>query len=127
MASLAVQFVVGRWLAFAYFLSPRFVHRFLGHINYDAARSYERILQGMRFLIPLFFERILFPFLDSTGTQLTARAAKVDRDFWSLKEDATVTDLITALGSDSEKRRLLHHQLADENAGIGSLGTSIRR
>lgn len=54
---------------------------------------------------------------------MNQRVAKSDREYWNLPEDARVEDLLRVLREDAERRRVLHHSLADENAGIGTLGS----
>ncbi|KAI9205730.1 alternative oxidase 1 [Polychytrium aggregatum] len=82
-----------------YLISPRTCHRFVGYLEEEATHTYTCALRE----------------IDSGSLKRwqTTPAPKIAIQYWRLKEDATVRDVIAAVRADEAEHRDVNHGLGD--------------
>ncbi|KAA1472799.1 alternative oxidase [Dentipellis sp. KUC8613] len=83
----------------SYILSPKTCHRFVGHLEEEAVLTYTRCIQEM--------EEGRFP------EWVSHPAPGIAKDYWRLRKDATMLDVIYAVRSDETTHRFVNHSLAN--------------
>jgi len=82
----------------AYLISPTFCHRFVGYLEEEAVKTYSDILRAID---------------DGPLMQWnTTPAPQIAIDYWKMREDATMRDLILAVRADEANHRDVNHTLA---------------
>ncbi|EZG81691.1 alternative oxidase [Gregarina niphandrodes] len=82
-----------------YLVSPRLAHRFVGYLEEEAVKTYTHLLEEL--------EAGHQPELASMKAPLLAR------QYWSLKNDASFTDMIFAIRADESHHRDVNHTFAN--------------
>ena len=93
---LTVQGVFFNAYFWLYILSPRTCHRIVGYLEEEACRSYT-----------MFLEEI------DAGRIENSAAPDLAIDYWNLKADARLRDVVLAVRADEAKHRDVNHHLAD--------------
>lgn len=84
-----------------YVLSPRTCHRFVGYLEEEAVSTYTRCIEDL--------ERGLCPDL------AVEPVPQIAKDYWHLKDDATIYDLLQYVRADEAKHREVNHTFANLN------------
>jgi len=84
-----------------YLISPDFCHRFVGYLEEEAVSTYSKILHE----------------IDEPNGKLavwrTTPAPTIARNYWTLKENATLRDVMSAIRADESHHRDVNHVFAD--------------
>lgn len=96
---LGVQGVVFNAYFLAYLLSPRTAHRFVGYLEEEAVISYTHFLRDI-----------------DNGLIPNKAAPAIAREYWNLRDDATMRDVILAIRADESLHRDSNHHFADRIA-----------
>ncbi|KAF9007667.1 alternative oxidase [Hymenopellis radicata] len=98
---LGAQGVFYNMFFLAYLISPKTCHRFVGHLEEEAVLTYTRCIAEVEAgRIPEWSEQ---------------PAPKIAIDYWRLKPEATLLDVIYAVRSDETSHRFVNHSLANLN------------
>lgn len=81
---------------FLYLLSPKLAHRIVGYFEEEAVISYTQYLQEI-----------------DAGRQENVPAPELAIDYWSLRPDATLRDVVIAVRADEAGHRDRNHLFAD--------------
>lgn len=103
---LGAQGVFYNLFFFAYMISPKTCHRFVGHLEEEAVVTYTRCIQEM--------EAGRIPeWSDMPAPQIAI-------DYWRLPSDSKMLDVMYAVRSDETTHRFVNHSLAnlDTNADV---------
>ncbi|EDO43866.1 predicted protein [Nematostella vectensis] len=95
---LAAQGVFVNMFFIAYLTSPRFCHRFVGYLEEEAVKTYTYCLECI--------DNGKLP------TWNTLKAPKIASNYWKLKEDAVMRDVILAIRADEAHHRVVNHTLS---------------
>lgn len=87
---------------FTYLLSPRACHRFVGKLEEEAVYTYSTMIEEI--------EAGRLPEWDGVA------APAIAIDYWRLKKDATLLDMIYAIRADESNHRFTNHTLANLKA-----------
>ncbi|EIM85890.1 alternative oxidase [Stereum hirsutum FP-91666 SS1] len=99
MLILGAQGVFYNMFFFSYLISPRVCHRFVGYLEEEAVITYSRCIQEMEAgRLPLWSNK---------------PAPEIAKDYWRLRPDATMLDVIYAVRSDETSHRFVNHSLAN--------------
>lgn len=79
-----------------YLLSSKMAHRFVGYLEEEAVRSYQHYLEEI-----------------DAGRIVNCSAPEIAKVYWGLGKDATLRDVVIAVGKDEEGHRDNNHFLAD--------------
>ncbi|KAI9029297.1 alternative oxidase-domain-containing protein [Hyaloraphidium curvatum] len=96
---LLVLFAQGAfWNAFfsLYLVAPRTAHRFVGYLEEEAVVSYTHMLRAI-----------------DEGKLKNVPAPDIAKEYWHLKEDATLRDVVLAVRADEANHRDVNHHLSD--------------
>ncbi|KAJ7601061.1 AOX, alternative oxidase mitochondrial precursor [Mycena floridula] len=96
---LGAQGVFYNLFFLSYILSPRLCHRFVGHLEEEAVLTYTRCIKEM--------EAGRIPEWDNLP------APEIAIDYWRMKPDAKLIDVIYAVRSDETTHRFVNHSLAN--------------
>ncbi|MCO5554297.1 hypothetical protein L7F22_007825 [Adiantum nelumboides] len=95
---LFAQGIFFNFFFFFYLVAPRVAHRFVGVLEEEAVYTYSRIVDDIRSgRLP---EWEAYP------------APQIAIDYWGLKRDAKILDVMRALRSDEANHRFINHTLA---------------
>ncbi|KAJ3484248.1 hypothetical protein NLI96_g5778 [Meripilus lineatus] len=83
----------------SYILSPRTCHRFVGHLEEEAVLTYTRCIEE--------YEKGRLPAWENLD------APEIAKDYWRLKPDAKMIDVLYAVRSDETTHRFVNHSLAN--------------
>lgn len=100
IAIMVVQFFFFHFYFLVYLLSPATAHRVVGYFEEEAIHSYEHYLE-----------------LVEQGVHENVPAPQVAIDYWKLKSDARLIDVIKATIVDEMLHRDVNHQFADDRIG----------
>ena len=93
-----VQFVFWHYYLIIYFFFPRYAHKMVAFFEEEAVRSYTTYLEQ--------FGKIKdYP---------NPRAPQIAIDYYKLRDDATVYDMVYKIREDEEKHAKVNHRYADE-------------
>ncbi|CAK8697525.1 uncharacterized protein LOC143456429 [Clavelina lepadiformis] len=83
----------------AYFISPRFCHRFVGYLEEQAVVTYTDCLAA----------------IDTGELKMWSRmkAPEIAVEYWKLKDDAMMRDVILAIRADEAHHRTVNHELSN--------------
>ncbi|KAF7318630.1 Alternative oxidase [Mycena chlorophos] len=96
---LGAQGVFFNMFFFTYLISPRTCHRFVGYLEEEAVLTYTRCIEELeRGWIPEWADK---------------PAPEIAIDYWRLRKDATLLDVIYAVRSDETTHRFVNHSLAN--------------
>ncbi|KAJ3302167.1 hypothetical protein HDV03_005273 [Kappamyces sp. JEL0829] len=84
---------------FAYLINPRICHRFVGYLEEEAVHTYGSILEAIED--------------GRLGEWKTKPAPEIAMEYWRLKDDATMKDLILAVRADESNHRDVNHTFAN--------------
>ena len=87
----------------AYLVSPRFCHRLVGYLEEEAVKTYTHMLETI--------ER------GDLAEWKTTPAPLIAKDYWKLKDDATMHDVIKVIRADESHHRDVNHTFADLKRG----------
>ncbi|KAI0699106.1 alternative oxidase [Cytidiella melzeri] len=96
---LGAQGVFYNMFFFSYLLSPRACHRFVGYLEEEAVRTYTHCINEV--------EAGRVPGWENKPAPMIAK------EYWRLKDDATLLDVIYAVRSDETTHRFVNHSLAN--------------
>jgi ubiquinol oxidase len=82
-----------------YIITPRTCHRIVGYMEEEAVFSYTQYLQQIE-----------------DGQIENIPAPKIAIDYWRLKPDARLSDLVIVIRADEENHRDVNHRFANEQA-----------
>jgi len=102
---LGAQGVYFNMFFLLYMLSPRSAHRFVGYLEEEAVITYTQIVDEIK-------RGNLPEWSDAPNAQKVPQIAK---DYWRLKDDCTMVDLIMAVRADEAGHRFVNHTLANLN------------
>jgi ubiquinol oxidase len=97
---IIVQFFFCIIYGFLYLISPKTGHRVVGYFEEEAIHSYERYLE-----------------LVHQGVHENIPATTLAKNYWKLKDDARLTDMIEATIADEMLHRDVNHRFADDKNG----------
>ncbi|KAA1476612.1 AOX, alternative oxidase mitochondrial precursor [Dentipellis sp. KUC8613] len=96
---LGAQGVFYNIFFFSYLISPRTCHRFVGHLEEEAVVTYTRCIKEMEAgRLPVWVDH---------------PAPEIAKDYWRLRPNATMLDVIYAVRSDETTHRFVNHSLAN--------------
>ncbi|KAL4250076.1 Alternative oxidase [Abortiporus biennis] len=98
---LGAQGVFYNLFFFSYLISPKTCHRFVGHLEEEAVLTYTRCIEEI--------EAGHFP------EWANRPAPEIAKDYWRLKPDANMLDVVYAVRSDETTHRFVNHSLANLN------------
>mmetsp|Transcript_90954 Transcript_90954/g.136243 ORF Transcript_90954/g.136243 Transcript_90954/m.136243 type:complete len:273 (+) Transcript_90954:110-928(+) len=101
MFRLAVMLSQGIFYNFffvAYMVSPRFCHRLVGYLEEEAVTTYTKCLEE--------FKKGNLPVWEKTAAPVIAK------NYWKLKDNATMLDVIRVIRADEANHRDVNHTLA---------------
>ncbi|KAH8104573.1 AOX, alternative oxidase mitochondrial precursor [Cristinia sonorae] len=98
---LGAQGVFYNMFFLSYLISPSTCHRFVGHLEEEAVLTYTRCIQEI--------EAGHLPAWEK------APAPEIAKDYWRLRDDASLLDVIYAIRSDETTHRFVNHSLANLN------------
>lgn len=98
---LGAQGVFYNLFFMAYLVSPKTCHRFVGHLEEEAVLTYTRCIKELE-------EGRIPEWSDKAAPQIAI-------DYWRLKPDAKLLDVIYAVRSDESTHRFVNHSLANLN------------
>ncbi|KXS22212.1 alternative oxidase [Gonapodya prolifera JEL478] len=93
---LAVQGVFWNAYFVVYLLFPKVAHRFVGYLEEEAVVSYTHFLHSI-----------------DNGSIENSPAPRIAIDYWNLKDDAKLRDVVLAVRADEAAHRDVNHHLAD--------------
>ncbi|TFY78481.1 hypothetical protein EWM64_g5530 [Hericium alpestre] len=96
---LGAQGVFYNIFFFSYLVSPRTCHRFVGHLEEEAVVTYSRAIKEL--------EAGRLPKWEKQP------APDIAKDYWRLRPDATMLDVLYAVRSDESTHRFVNHSLAN--------------
>ncbi|KAF9651615.1 alternative oxidase [Thelephora ganbajun] len=96
---LGAQGVFYNVFFFSYIISPRTCHRFVGHLEEEAVLTYTKCIKDI--------EEGRLPEWSNHP------APEIAKDYWRLKPDATMLDVVYAVRSDESTHRFVNHSLAN--------------
>ncbi|KAI0051388.1 alternative oxidase [Auriscalpium vulgare] len=96
---LGAQGVFYNIFFFSYLISPRTCHRFVGHLEEEAVVTYTRAIKEL--------EAGRLPQWENKP------APSIAIDYWRLKPDANMLDVLYAVRSDESTHRFVNHSLAN--------------
>ncbi|KAI0056560.1 AOX, alternative oxidase mitochondrial precursor [Artomyces pyxidatus] len=96
---LGAQGVFYNMFFLSYLISPSTCHRFVGYLEEEAVLTYTRAIEEL--------ESGRLPLWANTP------APSIAIDYWRLKDDATLTDVLYAVRSDETTHRFVNHSLAN--------------
>lgn len=85
----------------SYLLSPKICHRFVGYLEEEAVHTYTRCITDL--------ENGRIPEWENK------EAPEIAKDYWRLKPDAKMVDVLYAVRSDESTHRFVNHSLANLN------------
>ncbi|TCD70533.1 hypothetical protein EIP91_002879 [Steccherinum ochraceum] len=98
---LGAQGVFYNLFFFSYLISPQTCHRFVGHLEEEAVLTYTRCIEEIEAgRLPEWADK---------------PAPGIAKDYWRLKPDASLLDVIYAIRSDETTHRFVNHSLANLN------------
>lgn len=97
---MVVQFFFYHLYFLLYLISPRNAHRVVGYFEEEAIHSYETYLK-----------------LIDTGTTKNIPATDLAKEYWNLKPDATLRDVVECTIKDEMLHRDVNHKFADDEKG----------
>ena len=100
VAIMVVQFFFYHAYFFIYLLSPRTAHRIVGYLEEEAIHSYEHYLH-----------------LVNTGKEQNIPAPDIAKAYWSLSQEARLSDVIRSTIKDEMLHRDVNHRFADDKVG----------
>lgn len=92
-----VQGIFVFFYSIMYILSPKTSHRFVGYLEEEAVTSYTQYLEEI-----------------DKGTLPNNPAPKIAIEYWKLKPDATLRDVVLKTRADEEHHRDANHAFSDE-------------
>lgn len=96
---LGAQGVFYNIFFFSYLFSPSTCHRFVGHLEEEAVRTYSSCINELEAgRLPLWKDK---------------PAPEIAKDYWRLAPNATMLDVIYAVRSDESTHRFVNHSLAN--------------
>eukprot|EP01135_Chromosphaera_perkinsii_P010502 Nk52_evm12s2152 gene=Nk52_evmTU12s2152 len=93
---LSVQAVFFNAYFLLYLLTPATCHRVVGYLEEEAVVSYTQFLKEI-----------------DEGRIANGPAPQIAIDYWNMKEDATIRDVVLAVRADEAKHRDVNHHLCD--------------
>eukprot|EP01135_Chromosphaera_perkinsii_P001893 Nk52_evm42s212 gene=Nk52_evmTU42s212 len=93
---MAVQGVFFNAYFFMYIFSPKTCHRIVGYLEEEAVHSYTMFLKEI-----------------DEGRIPNTPAPQIAIDYWNLKNDSSLRDVVLAVRADEAKHRDVNHHLAD--------------
>lgn len=105
-----VQGIFVTFYFFMYIFSSKMAHRFVGYLEEEAVRSYQHYLEEI-----------------DSGNIEDCPAPEISKLYWNLGKNATLRDLVIAIGKDEEGHRDNNHFLADKLTNKESISTSFDR
>ncbi|KAG6336057.1 hypothetical protein ID866_3030 [Astraeus odoratus] len=109
---LGAQGVFANFFFFAYLISPKTCHRFVGHLEEEAVLTYTRCIEDLE--------------AGRIPEWTHVPAPEIAKDYWRLPADATLLDVIYAVRSDESTHRFINHSLANLNPKIDVNPFAIR-
>ncbi|KAI0801802.1 AOX, alternative oxidase mitochondrial precursor [Irpex lacteus] len=98
---LGAQGVFYNMFFLSYLLSPRACHRFVAYLEEEAVRTYTHCIEEIEAgHVPGWKDKA---------------APSIAKEYWRLKDDATLLDVIYAVRSDETTHRFVNHSLANLN------------
>merc|ERR1712137_29295 len=104
---IGAQFGFGTGFLFAYLISPKFCHRFVGYIEEEAVSTYTKIIQAIEDA----------PEDSDLAQWRTEKAPKIGISYWHLGENGTVLDLMKAVRADEAEHRDVNHEVCEMKEG----------
>ncbi|KZT17491.1 alternative oxidase [Neolentinus lepideus HHB14362 ss-1] len=101
MLVLGAQGVYYNMFFLGYLISPKLCHRFVGYLEEEAVITYTRCIQEI--------EAGRLPAWENEP------APEIAKDYWRLKPDAKLLDVLYAVRSDESTHRFVNHSLANLN------------
>ncbi|BGP18162.1 hypothetical protein JCM10213_009005 [Rhodosporidiobolus nylandii] len=101
---LGAQGVATNLFFLTYLFSPRACHRFVGYLEEEACVTYTHLLGAI--------ERGEIPEWDPKNPE-GKKVPQVAKDYWRLKDDATMYDLVAAVRADEAGHRFTNHTFAN--------------
>jgi len=98
---LGAQGVFYNLFFLSYLLSPRICHRFVGHLEEEAVFTYTRCIADLE--------------AGNIPEWSNLPAPEIAIDYWRLKPDAKLLDVLYAVRSDETTHRFVNHSLANLN------------
>ncbi|KAH9065326.1 AOX, alternative oxidase mitochondrial precursor [Lactarius vividus] len=96
---LAAQGVFYNIFFLSYIVSPKTCHRFVGHLEEEAVRTYTHAIEEL--------EKGHLPEWENRD------APSIAKDYWRLEENATIRDVLYAVRSDETTHRFVNHSLGN--------------
>ncbi|KAH9002675.1 AOX, alternative oxidase mitochondrial precursor [Lactarius hatsudake] len=96
---LAAQGVFYNIFFLSYIVSPKTCHRFVGHLEEEAVRTYTHAIEEL--------EKGHLPEWENKD------APSIAKDYWRLEENATIRDVLYAVRSDETTHRFVNHSLGN--------------
>jgi hypothetical protein len=85
-----------------YFLFPRVSHRVVGYLEEEAVKTYTHLIHE----------------IETKGSPvhswMTLPASRHSIDYWGLRENATLLDVVYAIRKDEEHHKDVNHKFADD-------------
>ncbi|EJC98005.1 alternative oxidase [Fomitiporia mediterranea MF3/22] len=100
---LGAQGVFYNVFFFSYLMAPRVCHRFVGYLEEEAVKTYTALIADL--------ENGRFPEWENKP------APPIAKDYWRLRDNATLLDMIYAIRSDEVTHRFVNHSLANLKKG----------
>ena len=91
-----VQLFFWHFYFFIYIFFPKTAHRLVGYFEEEAVYSYTQFLKEI-----------------DAGNIENVPAPRIAIDYWHLEENATLRDVVIAIGVDEESHRDANHKFAD--------------
>ncbi|OWF42636.1 alternative oxidase, mitochondrial-like [Mizuhopecten yessoensis] len=95
---IGAQGIFVTFFSFAYMLSPRFCHRFVGYLEEEAVITYTKCIKDIK-------DGPMKHWQTQEAPDLAIR-------YWKLDENATMLDVILAIRADEAHHRVVNHTLA---------------
>ncbi|XP_060078073.1 alternative oxidase, mitochondrial-like [Ylistrum balloti] len=95
---IGAQGIFVTFFSFAYLLSPRFCHRFVGYLEEEAVVTYSKCLKDIQ-------DGPMKHWQTQEAPELAIR-------YWKLDKNATMLDVILAIRADEAHHRVVNHTLA---------------
>lgn len=96
MVVLVTQGVFFNCYFLLYILSPKTAHRFVGYLEEEAIVSYTQYLEELK-----------------SGRHEDVPAPKVAIDYWHLRQDVRLSDVVVAIRDDEARHRDANHNFSD--------------
>jgi len=97
MLIVAVQLVFYNCYFFLYLFTPRIAHRLVGYLEEEAVTSYTHYLEEI-----------------DAGRIENIEAPQIAKDYWNLKDDARLRDVVLVIREDEAAHRDTNHHFANE-------------